>query len=205
MKPDSSIAGSMKPKVPSIACCCEELTVAMRMPTPSVENRYRNDPRAMTENEPRKGTSKIRLPSSRMARMSTRSNTLYGKHFPASSTVGRIGVTRICSRVPISRLRAKPIAVMSAVRVQEQRREHPRQHVDGGFQALIAHHMEDAIRDGEEGTAALLRCQSGQAPTFAPADGVPPRARSWMTPQTGSTFHFPAMIGALGMSLAAAL
>lgn len=75
MKPESSVGGNMKAKAPSIACCCEELRVAMRIPM-----------------------SKMRLPSRRMARTSIRPKRMYGRHLPASKTDGRIGVTRICSR-----------------------------------------------------------------------------------------------------------
>ncbi len=61
------------------------------------------------------GTSNSTEPSRRIASTSIRPNRMNGRHLPVSSVAGWIGVTMICSSVPVSRSRASPIAVTIAL------------------------------------------------------------------------------------------
>ncbi len=101
-KPESNIAGKKNRNVLIIACCCVWLSVEMNSPTPSIVSRYSPVETYNSRMLPRNGTSNQKKPIRRIKVTSTKLISTKGSVLPRMNSAGVMGVTMICSIVPIS-------------------------------------------------------------------------------------------------------
>ena len=101
-KPERMKAGIMKKKVEIWACCCVEEIVEMKRPTPTELIKKKILPKRRRRGFPRRGTSNQKTPMRAIMIASARPIIANGRVFPSISSQDRMGVTMICSRVPIS-------------------------------------------------------------------------------------------------------
>ena len=119
-KPEKVMAGMMKKNDVTIACCCVAEMVEISKPTPSMHKINRTAPSASTETWPRKGTWNHSDPTTEISATSKMPIRKNGSVLPRMNSAGRMGVTIICSSVPISRSRttAKAVSVITRTSVR---------------------------------------------------------------------------------------
>ena len=117
VNPDSMNAGWMKKNASIIACCCVRLIVDRNSPAPSVLSRNNAAVKARNRALPRNGTWNSSSASAVTSTESAKPTSANGIVFPSISSIGRMGVTMICSIVPISFSRTIDSAVRISVTI----------------------------------------------------------------------------------------
>ena len=113
-KPESNIAGKKNKNVLIIACCCVWLSVEMNSPTPSIVKQV--EARRNIQERDAAAERHLRTRRSRSGGSTSRSTkeiSTKGIVLPRMNSAGVIGVTMICSIVPISFSRTTAMLVKS--------------------------------------------------------------------------------------------
>ena len=101
--PDRVNAGVRKKKLDAKACCWVEHSVEISSPTASVLIRNSEVPSSMTSTIAAKWHLNHSVPTNPISATWMSPMRKNGTVLPRMNSIGRIGVTMICSRVPISR------------------------------------------------------------------------------------------------------